>query len=43
MLTKGQARVDHGAQRFEHKKPERGLATLQSRAAALGLQLLAAS
>jgi transposase len=43
MLTKGQAWVDQGAQRFEHKKRERELTTLQRRAAALGFQLRAAS
>jgi hypothetical protein len=43
MLTQGQAWVDHGAQRFEHKKRGRELATLRRTAAALGLQLLPGS
>ena len=42
MLTKGEAWVDRGAAYFEQKRQEREVHHLQRRAAALGLQLVAA-
>ena len=40
MLTKGQAWVDQGAARFEHKREQLELASITSRAAARGLKLV---
>jgi hypothetical protein len=42
MLTKGEAWVDRGAAYFEQKRQERELCHLQHRAAAIGMQLVAA-
>jgi len=42
MLTKGEAYVDRGAAYFEKKRQDRDLVYLQRKAAALGLQLIAA-
>jgi transposase len=42
MLTKGEAWVDRGAAYFEQKRQERELHYLQRRAAAMGMQVLAA-
>ena len=42
MLTRGQAWVDRGAEHFERKRAELELAALQRKAAALGMQLVAA-
>jgi len=41
LLTKGQAWVDSGAARFEHKREQREMASLASRAAAKGFKLVA--
>lgn len=43
MLRYGETWVDRGAEEFERKRAERELATLQRKAAALGMQLVAAS
>jgi hypothetical protein len=43
MLTKGEAWVDRGAAYFEQKRQERELCHLQHRAAAIGMQLVAAN
>jgi transposase len=40
MLTKGQAYVDQGAERFEQKRKERNLDALKARALASGYQLI---
>ncbi len=42
MLTKGEAYVDRGAAYFEKKRQDRDLVYLRRKAAALGLQLVAA-
>ena len=39
MLTRGEAFVDQGQQRYEAQQSERSVAALKRRAAALGLQL----
>jgi hypothetical protein len=39
MLTRGEAFVDHGQQRYEEQQRQRSIAALKRRAAALGFQL----
>jgi transposase len=39
MLTRGEAFVDQGQQRYEEQQRERNIASLKRRAAALGFQL----
>jgi transposase len=39
MLTRGEAFVDQGQQRYEEQQRERGIAALKRRAAALGFQI----
>jgi hypothetical protein len=39
MLTRGQAYVDEGQQRYEEQQRQRSVAALKRRAAALGFQI----